>query len=816
MLTKKRMKLLLLALSVLLLLVLFACTQPNDPTETDPIGTQAPEVTETDGASETDLDDAETTDPATNEPIISETTVIEPPTEETTEPLTEETTELTTEETTEPEETEPVYTKQDWEEDGVLKILCLGNSFSVDTMEYLYGILKDLGVEEIKLGNLAIAGCSLSTHYANAQSDAAEYLYYENTTGTWKSGSGYVMSDIIKSENWDFISLQQASHDSGVESTYGPLSKLIDIIEPQCPGARLVWNMTWAYQQDATHGSFPVYNKDQMTMYGKIVSTVQAKVLTETSIEKVNPAGTAIQNARAGWIGDTLTKDGFHLTNTGRYIAALTFAQTLTGKSVENVTYAPVGLTAAEQTLAIEAAMLAVKKPFDVSTPTAEAPDVPSIEDLYELEIEFDRGYYHACEPGGRHFNRLQGSDLANKFYSTQIFTKETLPAGSIILIAEGWQYRPESWLGDEQLPTNLRPAGSVDTMIVVDDLWWGDFTFRAFNLSKTPQVSLLDMTAEDMKEVIKIYVPYDPSTVEPEPEPEPEDPLAGLYELTLNFESGYWHACEPGGGHFTRLQGSDLANKFYSSQIFTKEQLPVGTVIILADGWQYRPKSWLEEAQLIGARPNNTTTAMVVVDEAWWGDFTLRAFNLSKKGLAAIDEFTAEDMKEIIKIYVPYDPSTLVPWTPSVPEPEPEPDDPLAGLYELTLDFQRGYYAATTGGGKHLEVIYNDSDLANSFYSTQILTKEQLPVGCVIVLADGWQYRPEGWIGDAQLTTARPATVKTTMVVVDEAWWGDFTLRAFNVQKNPSASLVDYTAEDMKEVIKIYVPYDPSAQGAE
>lgn len=402
-----------------------------------------------------------------------------------------------------------------WEQDGVLKILCIGNSFSVDSMEYLYGILQDLGIKQIKLGNLAIGGCTLNTHCNNAKKDNPDYLYYENVSGTWTVTEGNVLSEYVKSENWDYISVQQASHDSGVPSTYRKLPELLSLLAQMCPDARLVWNMTWAYQQDSTHGSFPKYDSDQATMYQKIISTVQDKVATEDKIDMIIPCGTAIQNARAGWIGDTLTRDGFHLSNTGRYIAALTFAQMLTGLSVENVTYAPGGCTEAERALSIEAAMLAVATPFEVSVPTAQAPKQPSIEDLYELEIEFVRGYYHACEPGGRHFDRIQGSELANQFYSTQIFTKKTLPAGSIIVIESGWQYRPEGWIEDAALAGNLRPTGTTSAMIVVDDLWWGDFNYRAFNVSKTPLTSLLDLSEQDMVTVFKIYVPYDPANAE-------------------------------------------------------------------------------------------------------------------------------------------------------------------------------------------------------------------------------------------------------------------------------------------------------------
>ena len=402
--------------------------------------------------------------------------------------------------------------KQNWEEDGVLKILCIGNSFSQDTMANLYGILKDLGVENVKLGNLVIGGCTVFTHYSHAKSENAAYTYSENTSGTWRDKDKQVLNTIVASDNWDFISLQQASHDSGVKSSYTYLPKLIEIVEDLCPAARLVWNMTWAYQSDATHGSFPVYDRNQMTMYRSILSAVNEKVLSEPSIELVSPAGTAIQNARAGWIGDTITIDGFHLSEVGRYIAALTFAQTLTGLSVENVKYAPTGLNLAEQKLAIESAMLACEKPYEISTPTAEAPKAPSIDDLYQLNVEFDRGYYYAPQDGGKHFNRYQGSDFDNMFYSTQIFNKETLPVGSIIVIADGWQYRPESWLGDEMLDGSLRPNSRTDTMIIVDEAWWGNFTLRAFNLSKNPQISLLDLSTDDMKEIFKIYVPYDPS----------------------------------------------------------------------------------------------------------------------------------------------------------------------------------------------------------------------------------------------------------------------------------------------------------------
>ena len=87
---------------------------------------------------------------------------------ETTEAPGETTAEITIAEET----TEMIETK---EFPKSLKILAIGNSFSTDSMQYLYQILKDGGVEEITLGNLYYGGCSLDQHYQFGKTDSARY-----------------------------------------------------------------------------------------------------------------------------------------------------------------------------------------------------------------------------------------------------------------------------------------------------------------------------------------------------------------------------------------------------------------------------------------------------------------------------------------------------------------------------------------------------------------------------------------------------------------------------------------------------------------
>ena len=88
--------------------------------------------------------------------------------------------------------------------------------------------------------------------------------------------------------------LQQGSPVSGVESSYNEdLTNLIAYVKERSD-AKLVWHMTWAYQQDSTHEAFPNYGSDQMTMYNAIVAAVNSVILPKSDFKKVIPNGTAV------------------------------------------------------------------------------------------------------------------------------------------------------------------------------------------------------------------------------------------------------------------------------------------------------------------------------------------------------------------------------------------------------------------------------------------------------------------------------------------------------------------------------------------
>ena len=277
-------------------------------------------------------------------------------------------------------ENPPVNQKQD----KSISILAIGNSFSVDAMEYLYGILKDVGYEDITLGNLYIGRCTLETHANNFTNNSDSYTYYTNTSGTWTKKTFYRPLDALESNEWDIITMQQGSAVSGIPSSYDTyLLSLVQTVMSHCENARLVWHMTWAYQANSPHSGFANYNNDQMTMYNAILNAVQTKVVSKGLFSDVIPNGTAVQNMRTSFIGDILTRDGHHMSyDKGRYLTALTFAKALTGRDIDAVTYIPSTCTFTEKEILAmkEAANNACKSPYEVTTSSfAPAPSFDAI-----------------------------------------------------------------------------------------------------------------------------------------------------------------------------------------------------------------------------------------------------------------------------------------------------------------------------------------------------------------------------------------------------------------------------------------------------
>ncbi|MDR2281663.1 MAG: DUF4886 domain-containing protein [Sphingobacterium sp.] len=260
-------------------------------------------------------------------------------------------------------------------DDGTIRILTIGNSFSEDAVEnYLYDLAKAEG-KQVIIGNLYIGDASLAQHAENITKNAAVYSYRKiDKEGKKTTTANQTIANTLANEKWTHISFQQVSSQSGMYDSWAEsLKKVYDYVAPRAthPNIKFMLHQTWAYAKNSTHAGFANYEKNQLTMYQAIVdATNKAKSLVP--IEIIIPSGTAIQNGRTSVVEDNFTRDGYHLAiPIGRYTAACTWFEAIFGKSVVGNSFKPDGLSPFEISIAQNAAHMAITNPDKITEMTA-------------------------------------------------------------------------------------------------------------------------------------------------------------------------------------------------------------------------------------------------------------------------------------------------------------------------------------------------------------------------------------------------------------------------------------------------------------
>lgn len=123
------------------------------------------------------------------------------------------------------------------------------------------------------------------------------------------------------------------------------------------------------------------------------------------------------------------------------------------------------------------------------------------------LSIAVSLGCYNSTEGSAL----ATGTDTANKYVATQIFTKEDLPNGTEIRIDQGYKYRPEGWVSLDQKNESRPSQVYGQSTVIVDDEWWGDYNYRAFNISKSNEVDI----SSSYKDVASHFTITLPSEIE-------------------------------------------------------------------------------------------------------------------------------------------------------------------------------------------------------------------------------------------------------------------------------------------------------------
>ena len=272
-----------------------------------------------------------------------------------------------------------------------LKVLMIGNSFSISCLKHLPSVAQSCGAE-LDLASLYIGGCSLERHWRNVETAATNAAFRPYRFDRVSDGRRVVekgaanIPDALVLDKWDVVTIQQASHLSWDKSSYHPWGdRLVAKIRALAPQARIVVQETWSYTP--WDRRLAKWHMDQNEMYTKL-HTAYVAFAAEYKFPVI-PMGTAVQewrrrlpvkytensfggdvvgggdkpgarfkrNAANKW---TPACDVFHLNSPhGTYFQALVWAASLfDGVDVTKCAYKPKGVTEAEAKLMREIAAL--------------------------------------------------------------------------------------------------------------------------------------------------------------------------------------------------------------------------------------------------------------------------------------------------------------------------------------------------------------------------------------------------------------------------------------------------------------------------
>ena len=216
-----------------------------------------------------------------------------------------------------------------------LRILSIGNSYSMDAQHYLSALGAHEG-REIYTVNLMHSGCRLQQHYEFWQKNEPAYQYEVNGKIDWNSHVS--LMDVLPSEKWDVVTLQEESYSNCTGSGEQYLKTLINVIKFHAPQAKIYLHQTWAYG-DGYIGHDTRTGGDMAAMWEKVRASYD--YYSEITELPLIPSGMAMFEAQQGFnargLGESIQRDKTHASESwGRYLLALVWYKTLAGETPSN------------------------------------------------------------------------------------------------------------------------------------------------------------------------------------------------------------------------------------------------------------------------------------------------------------------------------------------------------------------------------------------------------------------------------------------------------------------------------------------------
>ena len=285
-----------------------------------------------------------------------------------------------------------------------LSILFIGNSFTMDAVTHLPGMLKAAGLDKVHMIHMYYGG-RLVSQYNEGWTTSSDYHKYECLPGSteWAHTTNTNLAEIAASKKWDIVTIQEHTGNAAAwtwnATAKSNLQGLIDKVKAaqgtNVPKFHYILSQAYFNMAKIGSGSKPSMTwSDQAGMWN-VIATFGQSVMNEVTFDGIISTGVMLQNLRTSNLDNemNLTRDGYHMDNgISRYGASCTvfesiitpkFNVTMDGNSYRFTTSdtgessytTPV--TDVNAPVALQAARYAIQSPYTVTDMSNYQENVP-------------------------------------------------------------------------------------------------------------------------------------------------------------------------------------------------------------------------------------------------------------------------------------------------------------------------------------------------------------------------------------------------------------------------------------------------------
>ena len=222
-----------------------------------------------------------------------------------------------------------------------LSILFIGNSFTMDAVTHLPGMLKAAGLENVHMIHMYYGGRLVSQYYSGWES-SSDYKLYECLPGatSWTTVSNANLAEVAARKKWDIVTIQEHTGNAAAwtwnASAKNNLQGLVDKVKAaqgsNVPKFFYILSQAYFNMDKIGSGSKPSMTwSDQAGMWD-VIAAFGKNVMNNVSFDGIISTGVMLQNLRSSDLDNdmNLTRDGYHMDNgISRYGASCTVFESI-------------------------------------------------------------------------------------------------------------------------------------------------------------------------------------------------------------------------------------------------------------------------------------------------------------------------------------------------------------------------------------------------------------------------------------------------------------------------------------------------------